>query len=323
MARARNIKPGFFRNADLVELPVEARLLFIGLWTIADREGRLKDRPKQIKMEIFPADNYDCNDLIQQIADTGMLTRYEHGGIRYLQITNFTKHQNPHRDEQASTIPAQGTPDAAQVKEPAETPISDQITPKKHANEEDAPCTPDACTVHAPCTPDACTEVARLNPESLIPESVIPFLSTSAATPPKPTPEDDVVQVPPAIPPCPIDAILDAYAAELPMLAQPRRSLFRDGKDADALRQRWRWVLTSSHESGPRVGLPLATTSADAVAWFRRFFGFVAKSDFLTGNESDNKRKWQADFGWLVNKSNFAKVVQGNYVNKQKEEVAA
>lgn len=323
MARARNIKPGFFRNADLVELPVEARLLFIGLWTIADREGRLKDRPKQIKMEIFPADNYDCNDLIQQIADAGMLVRYEHSGARYLQITNFTKHQNPHRDEQASTIPAQGTPDAAQVKEPAETPISDQITPEKHANAEEAPCTPDACTVHAPCTPDACTEVARLNPESLIPESVIPSLSTSSALPPKPTPEDDVVQVPPAIPPCPINDILDAYAAELPMLAQPRRSLFRDSKDADALRQRWRWVLTSTHESGQRVGLPLATTSAEGVAWFRRFFGFVAKSDFLTGNESDNKRKWQADFGWLVNKSNFAKVVQGNYVNKQKEEVAA
>ncbi len=64
MARARNIKPGFFRNAELVELPFEARLLFIGLWTIADREGRLEDRPKQIKMEVFPADNVDCNQLI-------------------------------------------------------------------------------------------------------------------------------------------------------------------------------------------------------------------------------------------------------------------
>ena len=56
MARARNIKPGFFRNSDLVELPMDARLLFIGLWTLADRMGRLEDRPKQIKMEIFPAE---------------------------------------------------------------------------------------------------------------------------------------------------------------------------------------------------------------------------------------------------------------------------
>ena len=317
MARARNIKPGFFRNADLAELPVEARLLFIGLWTIADREGRLKDRPKQIKMEIFPADNYDCDDLIQQIADAGMLVRYEHCGSKYLQITNFTKHQNPHKDEQASTIPAQGTPDATQVKNLAEAPIPAPIPPVKHANSEDAPC-----------IPDACTELARLNPESLIPESRIPFLSTSPVSPSKPTTEaDEVVAIatpagqPAAIPPCPIDAILDAYAAELPMLAQPRRSLFRDSKDADALRQRWRWVLTSVHESGKKAGLPLATSSAEGVAWFRRFFAFVAESDWLTGNVK-TQNHWQANFRWLVNKTNFAKVIDGDYINKT-EEVSA
>ena len=61
MARARNIKPSFFTNEDLVELPFEDRLLFIGLWTLADREGRLEDRPKRIKMAVFPADNVDVD----------------------------------------------------------------------------------------------------------------------------------------------------------------------------------------------------------------------------------------------------------------------
>ena len=60
MARARNIKPAFFKNETLVELPVETRLLFIGLWTLADREGRLEDRPKRIKMEIYPAKRENC-----------------------------------------------------------------------------------------------------------------------------------------------------------------------------------------------------------------------------------------------------------------------
>ena len=104
MARARNIKPGFFRNADLVELSFEARLLFVGLWTLADRSGRLEDRPKQIKMEIFPADSVDCNALLDDIAATGMLTRYTVDGKRYLQVVNFIKHQNPHRDEKASKL---------------------------------------------------------------------------------------------------------------------------------------------------------------------------------------------------------------------------
>jgi hypothetical protein len=108
MARARNIKPGFFRNADLVELSFEARLLFIGLWTIADREGRLEDRPKQIKMELFPADNLDCDSILNDLAEIGMITRYEHDGKRFLQVVNFLKHQNPHKDERASTIHSNG-----------------------------------------------------------------------------------------------------------------------------------------------------------------------------------------------------------------------
>ena len=71
MARARNIKPGFFTNDELVELPFSTRLLFIGLWTIADREGRMVDRPKKIKMEIFPADDVDCDQALTQLADSG------------------------------------------------------------------------------------------------------------------------------------------------------------------------------------------------------------------------------------------------------------
>lgn len=147
MARARNIKPGFFRNADLVELPMEARLLFIGIWTLADRAGRLEDRPKQIKMEIFPADNIDCDALIGMLAETGMLLRYAVDGKRYLQVTNFVKHQNPHRDEKASILPYE-CGHLAKV----------ESTTKQHS----------ASTVQAPCLPDADTVAIGLNPESRI-----------------------------------------------------------------------------------------------------------------------------------------------------------
>lgn len=106
MARARNLKPGFFHNADLVELPVETRLLFAGLWLLADREGRLEDRPKQIKMEIYPADAFDVDAMLSQLQDSGFIERYEVNGNRYIQVLKFNKHQNPHRAEKASTIPA-------------------------------------------------------------------------------------------------------------------------------------------------------------------------------------------------------------------------
>lgn len=105
MARARNLKPGFFHNADLVELPVETRLLFAGLWTLADREGRIIDRPKQIKMEIYPADSFDVDSLLQQLHDSGFIIRYEVNKIKYIQVLNFLKHQNPHYQEKVSVIP--------------------------------------------------------------------------------------------------------------------------------------------------------------------------------------------------------------------------
>lgn len=118
MARARNIKPGFFANEELVELPFSTRLLFIGLWTIADRAGRLEDRPKRIKMAIFPADSVDIDAALSDLQDSGFLLRYEHEGERYIQILAFDKHQNPHKDEKQSTIPAPYEHGASTVQAP-------------------------------------------------------------------------------------------------------------------------------------------------------------------------------------------------------------
>ena len=105
MSRSRNIKPAFFKNEDLVELAFDVRLLFIGLWTLADREGRLEDRPVKIKMELFPADSVDIESGLAALHSKGFIKRYQVDGKRYLQINAFAKHQNPHPKEAASVIP--------------------------------------------------------------------------------------------------------------------------------------------------------------------------------------------------------------------------
>lgn len=104
MARARNIKPGFYKNAELVECSVWARLIFPGLWMLADREGRLEDRPKQIKMELLPADQQEVEPLLQELEARGFLVRYRNDGGRFIQICNFYKHQTPHFSEKPSVI---------------------------------------------------------------------------------------------------------------------------------------------------------------------------------------------------------------------------
>jgi hypothetical protein len=106
MARSRNIKPGFFSNEHLAELDFATRLLFIGMWTEADREGRLEDRPKRLRMALFPADSVDVDRMLNDLAEFGFIQRYEIDGKRYLQIDSFTKHQMPHHKEVASVIPA-------------------------------------------------------------------------------------------------------------------------------------------------------------------------------------------------------------------------
>jgi uncharacterized protein YdaU (DUF1376 family) len=120
------------------------------------------------------------------------------------------------------------------------------------------------------------------------------------------------------IPPCPIDRLIDSYAQHLPTLAQPRRSLFKSGKSADAMRARWRWVMSEKYESGERVGLRMAATLAEGVAWFDRFFSYVAKSDFLTGRDG----KWtKCDLGWLMIASKFESILAEKY--HQPERIAA
>lgn len=103
--RARNIKPGFFKNEELASCSYPARILFPGLWCLADREGRLEDRPLRIKAECLPYDDCDTDALLQELADKGFIIRYELDGKRYIAIPAFVDHQNPHCRESPSKIP--------------------------------------------------------------------------------------------------------------------------------------------------------------------------------------------------------------------------
>lgn len=110
MARARNIKPSFFINEGVNACQPLARLLFIGLWCLADRLGRLPDSAKRIKWQVLPADDTDVDSLLAELGRHGFILRYEVDGQKYIQINNFEKHQRPHVKESASTIPAPEKP---------------------------------------------------------------------------------------------------------------------------------------------------------------------------------------------------------------------
>lgn len=102
---------------------------------------------------------------------------------------------------------------------------------------------------------------------------------------------------------CPHDEILAVFAEKLPELPQP---VAWGGNRADALRSRWRWVLAEQK----RKNKPHDKDAG--IDFFRRLFGYISQSDFLMGRAG----KWQADLGWIVKAENFAKILQGNYENK-------
>lgn len=108
MARARNIKPGLYKNEELAECSIWARYLFPGLWMLADRRGILEDRPKRIKGELYPYDpKVDVEKCIDELERHGFVSRYTAGGYKCIQINKFEKHQHPHQKEAASELPGQ------------------------------------------------------------------------------------------------------------------------------------------------------------------------------------------------------------------------
>lgn len=150
MARARNIKPALFKNEILgIEDPL-LTLLFINLWCLADREGKLEDRPLRIKAETFPyRENIDINGYLTKLSQHGFIRRYSVGGVAVIQVIKFKDHQSPHNTEKASSLP--------------------DYDPNYIDNKEQ-----NSLTVKQPLNDSELTEAKR--PDSLIPDSLIPDL---------------------------------------------------------------------------------------------------------------------------------------------------
>lgn len=110
MARIRTIKPEFFRNEQVASVSPLAALLFPGLWTVADRNGRLRDRPRQLMADLMPLRNVDLEPLLAELEAAHLIVRYSVANVAYIAIPNFLRHQRPHPKEPPSEIPPPDAP---------------------------------------------------------------------------------------------------------------------------------------------------------------------------------------------------------------------
>jgi hypothetical protein len=97
MARIRTVKPDLFGSYSLSSIAIEARYLFIGLFTEADDYGILIDSPKRLVGAIFPHDEKvtanKVNAWLSDLERVGSITRYEVNGGRYICLPEWANHQ--------------------------------------------------------------------------------------------------------------------------------------------------------------------------------------------------------------------------------------
>lgn len=93
MARKRMIDPGIWGSEDFAKLSILARLIFIGLFSNADDEGRGRANPAYIKSTVFPYDNVlrltDIKKSLSEIAAHMSITFYQVNGNEYYCLDNW------------------------------------------------------------------------------------------------------------------------------------------------------------------------------------------------------------------------------------------
>lgn len=109
MSKIRTIKPDLFRHEKLFEVEktyqLPLRIAFIGLFTCCDREGRFRWRPKQLKLDVLPYDEFDFEHALIALHVTGFIEKYAKDGEYYGYIPSWRKHQRINTREPESNLP--------------------------------------------------------------------------------------------------------------------------------------------------------------------------------------------------------------------------
>lgn len=105
MPRIRTVKPDFWTDEKIGRLKREERLLFIGLWNLADDQGVIKNSSVYIKGQLFSYDD-DLRTLtidawLASLITARMLVPFRFEAESYLCIRTFDEHQLINRPSKA------------------------------------------------------------------------------------------------------------------------------------------------------------------------------------------------------------------------------
>lgn len=106
MSRIRSIHPGLWTDEAFMGLSVHARLFLMGLWTEAFDDGVFEWKPLTLKARIFPVDDVNVPDLLDELVTAGCIKRIDHAAKPAGAIRNFRKFQRPKTPNKSDLLPA-------------------------------------------------------------------------------------------------------------------------------------------------------------------------------------------------------------------------
>lgn len=105
MARMRSLRPDYFLREDMADVSLEAHFLLAGLAVLADRDGRLLDRPRTIKAQVFPFREVDIDAALAELCRARAVVRYGADGKRVIALLTWEDDQTPHPKETSLGLP--------------------------------------------------------------------------------------------------------------------------------------------------------------------------------------------------------------------------
>jgi hypothetical protein len=117
--RIRSLKPEIWQDEKIGRLSRDARLLFIGLITMADDDGRFRALPAIILGHAFPYDQDAHRRLtswMDELISQELVVIYAHEGMPYGSIPNWSAHQRINRKTD-SVLPEPGVNGARKLLE--------------------------------------------------------------------------------------------------------------------------------------------------------------------------------------------------------------
>jgi hypothetical protein len=143
VARKRMIDPSFWVDEKLGTVDPLVRLLFMGLISQADDDGRLNGHPALIRSLIYPYDHQITLNHVEEwlellaAPERKLIIRYEVDHQKYIWIHNFKKHQTINKP-QKSKLPEYYCNDTVVVAEGDGTdPVQKKLREEKLREEEE------------------------------------------------------------------------------------------------------------------------------------------------------------------------------------------